>query len=216
MKKVGILGSGIVGQTLGSGFIQHGYEVMLGTSNPGKLADWKAANSENARVGSFEDTVDFSNLLVLAVKGNVAKGVIDKLGNASLAGKTVIDATNPIADAPPEDGVLKFTSDINYSSMESLQDTAPDAHFVKGFNSISSLRMVNPKYQLKPSMFICGNNNEAKREVTEIMHLFGFEVEDMGTVKAARAIEPLCMLYCIPGFTENRWTHAFKVMTSPE
>ena len=73
--------------------------------------------------------------------------------------------------------------------------------------------MVNPDFGTeKPTMFICGNDPEAKSEVSEICTLFGFETEDMGAVEAARAIEPLCMLWCIPGFRENKWSHAFRLL----
>ncbi|MDJ0646500.1 MAG: NAD(P)-binding domain-containing protein [Flavobacteriaceae bacterium] len=212
MKKVGILGSGVVGQTLGNGFLKHGYEVMIGTRDPNKLAEWKSNAGQQASIGSFKETVQFSNLIVLSVKGTVAEKVISSLGSEALKGKVIIDATNPIEDAAPENGVLRFFTDINKSLMETLQEKAPDAHFVKAFNSISSVSMVNPKYENKPTMFICGNNEDAKKQVSEILDIFGFEVEDFGTAQAARAIEPLCMLFCIPGFLKNQWTHAYRLM----
>jgi predicted dinucleotide-binding enzyme len=97
--------------------------------------------------------------------------------------------------------------------MEDLQAAFPEAHFVKAFNSIGSAFMVNPDFGgARPSMFICGNNDQSKKETTELLELFGFEAEDMGKVEAARAIEPLCMLWCIPGLLENSWTHAFKLL----
>lgn len=61
-------------------------------------------------------------------------------------------------------------------------------------------------------MFICGNNADAKNGVIEILERFGWEIEDMGLVEAARAIEPLCILWCIPGFLHNQWMHAFKLL----
>ncbi len=214
MKKIGILGSGIVGQTLANGLIAKGHEVMIGTGHPEKLDEWKQGAQGKGSVGSFEEAADFGSTIILAVKGNIVQGMVKNLGNARLAGKTIIDATNPIADAPPEDGVLRYTTDINYSSMEALQDAAPDAHFVKAFNSISYLKMVDPQFEMRPTMFYCGNNAEAKEEVAKLLEDFGFEPEDMGSAVAARAIEPLCMLYCIPGFTENQWTHGFRLMKS--
>ncbi len=65
----------------------------------------------------------------------------------------------------------------------------------------------------KPTMFICGNNDPAKEQVTAIFLNFGWETADMGKVEAARAIDPLCILWCIPGFTRNQWTHAFRLLT---
>jgi predicted dinucleotide-binding enzyme len=73
--------------------------------------------------------------------------------------------------------------------------------------------MVNPNLPGgKPTMFICGNDADAKTAVSQILDVFGWEVEDLGTVVAARAIEPLCMLWCIPGFRSNQWTHALKLL----
>ena len=213
MNKIGILGSGIVGQTLGSGFIKHGYQVMIGTRDIGKLMEWATAEGEQAHIGSFEEVAAFADTIVLACKGTAAEAVIDLAGPRNFAGKTIIDATNPIADAPPEDGVLNFFTKQNESLMEILQSKYPDAHFVKAFNSVSYLRMVNPDFDSKPTMFICGNNEDAKKEVTGILDQFGWETEDFGLVTSARGIEALCMLYCTIGFRDNRWTHAYKLLS---
>ena len=211
--KIGIIGSGIVGQTLGSGFLKHGYDVMIGTSNSAKLNDWKAKSGGKAQVGSFEQAAAFGNIIVLAVKGIAAKEAIEKAGSKNLSGKVVIDATNPIAEVPPEKGVLKFFTSLDHSLMEDLQKTFPDVRFVKAFNSVGNAFMVNPDFGgVKPTMFFCGNDEEAKKEVSEILVQFGYEPEDMGSAEAARAIEPLCMLWCIPGLRENKWIHAFKLL----
>lgn len=212
MKKVGILGSGAVAKVLATGFIKHGYEVMLGTRDVNKLADWQKQNPAG-KVGSFSDAASFGSIIVLAVKGTVTKQVLEMAGTTNLKGKTIVDATNPIAEAPPVNGVLKFFTDLNSSFMEQLQSTYADANFVKAFNSVGSAFMVNPDFAgMKPSMFICGNNDSAKAEVKDILTKFGWETEDMGKAEAARAIEPLCMLWCIPGFLNNQWTHAFKLL----
>ena len=211
--KIGILGSGIVGQTLASGFIKNGYEVMVGTRETSKLSEFKKKTGDKTSIGNFEETAKFGEIIVLAIKGTAAKEVLKIAGEKNLASKIIIDTTNPIADATPENGVLKFFTSLDNSLMEQLQDSFPKAKFVKAFNSIGSAFMVNPDFNgVKPTMFICGNNEEAKKQVWEILNLFGFEVEDMGKAEAARAIEPLCMLWCIPGFLRNEWTHAFKLL----
>lgn len=210
-KKIGILGSGIVGKVLGSGFINNGYEVMIGTRTPSKLDDWK--NSSGGQVGSFEEAAAFGDILVLASKGTIAAEVLRLAKEKNLNGKTVIDATNPIADAPPENGVLRYFTDINESLMERLQKEFPEVNFVKAYNSVGNAFMVNPDFGgIIPTMFICGNNDAAKKTVKEINTLFGWETEDMGKVEAARAIEPLCILWCIPGFNGGGWNHAFKLL----
>ena len=212
MKKIGIIGSGVVAKTLGSGFLKQGHEVMLGTRSIDKLSEWKDAQNGAAFVGSFEETAQFGDVLVLAVKGTVAKDVLKTMDRGSTQRKTIIDATNPIDNQPPEAGVLRFFTDQNDSLMEQLQAIHPEANFVKAYNSVGSAQMVNPSYEVRPTMFICGNNPEAKKEVESINTAFGWETQDMGSAQAARAIEPLCMLWCIPGFLNNEWTHAFKLL----
>ena len=211
--KVGILGSGIVGKVLASGFIKHGHSVMVGTSDVSKLSEWKNEVGERGLVGSFSESAKYGEMIVLAVNGRAAKDVLIMSGTENLSGKTIIDATNPYANEAPENGVLKFFTDINFSLMEQLQSAFPKVDFVKAFSSIGNAFMVNPDFKgIKPTMFICGNSDESKKQVTEILDIFGFETEDMGKVEAARAIEPLCMLWCLPGFNNNSWNHAFKLL----
>ena len=212
--KVGILGSGDVAKALGSGFLKHGHEVMLGTRTPAKLADWMIRHPK-AHVAKFVDAARFGELVVLAVKGTAAAEVLRAAGVANLADKLVIDVTNPIADAPPVNGVLKFFTTLDESQMERLQHEFVESHFVKAFNSVGNALMVNPQFKGgKPTMFICGNDEAAKQTVTGILDQFGWDTADMGKAESARAIEPLCMLWCIPGFLRNEWSHAFKLLTS--
>ena len=212
MAKVGILGSGDVGKTLAKGFLKHGYQVAIGSDHAEKLAEFKRENPQMETV-TFEQAAQSGDIVVLCVKATVAEKIIEKV-KRHLSGKTVIDTTNPIADAPPENGVLKYFTSLEESLMERLQKIAPDAQFVKAFNSIGSGLMINPDFRdnTKPTMFICGNNDDAKKKVYEILEKFGFEIEDMGKAESARAIEPLCMLWCIPGFLRNEWAHAFKLL----
>jgi len=211
--KVGILGSGDVAKVLGSGFLKHGHDVMMGTRTSSKLADWARQNPKGS-VGSFADAARFADLVVLAVKGSTALDALRAAGAANLAGKPVIDATNPIADVPPTNGVLKFFTSLDESQMERLQREFTGARFVKAFNSVGAAHMVNPQFKGgKPTMFICGNDEAAKQAVRGILDQFGWETADMGKAEAARAIEPLCMLWCLPGFLRNEWSHAFKLLT---
>jgi predicted dinucleotide-binding enzyme len=211
--KVGVLGSGDVAKTLGGGFLKHGHTVKVGSRNPAKLADW-SGQARGSSVGTFAEAAEFGELVVLAVKGDAAAEALTLAGAKNLAGKTVIDACNPIENAPPDKGVLRFFTDINKSLMETLQGQFSEAHFVKAFNSVGFPCMINPEFAGgRPTMFICGNNEGAKKQVAQINEQFGWETADMGAAEAARAIEPLCMLWCIPGFTRNDWTHAFKLLT---
>ena len=213
--KVGVLGSGLVGRVLGAGFLKYGHGVMLGTRNPAKaeVEQWLRENP-GGTAGTFQQAAEFGDLIVLCTLGRAAEEAIALAGPANFAGKTVMDTTNPIADTPPVQGVLAFTTGRNESLGEKIQARLPQAHVVKAFNSVGGGRMVNPRYQQgTPTMFLCGDNAQAKAHVSEIVEQFGWEPFDCGGIIASRAIEPLCMLWCIPGFARNQWTHAFKLLT---
>lgn len=193
MTKVALLGSGVVGKTLAEGFTKHGYEA------------------KHVSRDQFADAATWADIVVLAVKGTVAEDVVKNLGSA-IEGKLVLDATNPIAEAPPENGVLRYITGPNESLMERLQKAVPGAMFVKCFNSVGSPMMVNPQLEARPTMFIAGNDAGAKQTTTDILTKFGWETMDCGGVEAARPVEALCQLWCIPGFQKNDWTHAFKML----
>ena len=211
--KVGVIGSGVVGQTLAAGFLKHGHEVAIGTREPAKLREW-AAKQAGVQVKSFADAAAFGEVAVLAVAGQVALEALRLIGPKALQGKTVIDACNPIGGGPPVNGVLSFFTTLTDSLMERLQKAYPSAHFVKAFNSVGNAQMINPHFAGgRPTMFICGNDEAAKKTVAAICDQFGWDAEDMGAVEAARAIEPLCMLWCIPGVGKGDWSpHAFKLL----
>jgi predicted dinucleotide-binding enzyme len=210
--KIGVLGSGNVGKVLAGGFLKHQHEVTMGTRSPEKLAEWKTQNPKVV-VTTFDAAAASAEVVVLAVKGTAAADALRLAGAENLFGKIVVDTTNPIEDVPPVHGVLQYFTSRNDSLMEQLQREFSSARFVKAFNSVGAASMVNPQFKgSTPTMFICGNDEEAKQSVGDILVAFGWETADMGRAEAARAIEPLCMLWCIPGFLHNHWTHAFKLL----
>lgn len=212
--RFGVIGSAVVGQTLASGLKTHGYDVRIGSRTPASLAEF--SQKTGIASATVAEVAAWGEALVLAVKGHVAADALASAGAANLKGKLIIDTTNPIADAPPEDGVLRFFTSPNESLMEQLQAKFPDAKLVKAFNSVGAGLMVGPAFPggAKPTMFYCGNDAAAKKTVATIIDQFGWAGADMGTAKAARAIEPLCQLWCIPGFIRNDWTsHAFHMLT---
>jgi 8-hydroxy-5-deazaflavin:NADPH oxidoreductase len=212
--KIGILGSGHVGRILATAFITEGHQAMLGTRNVSKeeVVKWKKENP-NGLTGTFSETASWGELLVLAVEGNAAEKVIGLAGTNNFSNKIVIDATNPIAKMPPTNGVLHYFTTLEDSLMERLQKLIPQAKLVKAFNIVGNAFMYKPQFAAgKPTMFICGNDEGAKKTVTEILTAFGWETEDFGKVESARAIEPLCILWCIPGMLKNQWSHAFKLL----
>jgi predicted dinucleotide-binding enzyme len=211
--RIGVIGSGQVGQTLSQGLAKHGYRTRIGSRSPAKLAEF--SNTSGIQTGTFADVATWAEVVVLAVKGDGADAAVRDAGPANLDGKVVIDTTNPIAPEPPEDGVLKLFTSPNDSLMERLQTAFPAVKFVKAFNSVGSALMVDPAFPggAKPTMFYCGNDDGAKEITAGILDDLGWDGADMGTAKAARAIEPLCQLWCIPGFRENAWTnHAFALL----
>jgi hypothetical protein len=210
--RVGIIGSAVVGQTLAGGLKKHGYDVRIASRAPDKLADFSAKSG--IPTGVPGDVAAWAEALVLAVKGTAAEAALREAGEANAAGKLVIDTTNPIANEPPEDGVIRFFTTPNDSLMERLQRAFPHVKFVKAFNSVGAGLMINPDFKgVRPTMFYCGNDEGAKNTTARIIEQFGWEPSDMGSAKAARAIEPLCQLWCIPGFRNNDWTsHAFHLL----
>jgi 8-hydroxy-5-deazaflavin:NADPH oxidoreductase len=212
MTKIAVLGSGGVGDALSNGFIALGHEVTRGSRDTKKLDAWKAKVGDKGKIANFAEAAAWGEVVILAVKGTAAESLVEQLGK-TLSGKVVIDTTNPIADAPPQEGVLPYFTDFNSSLMERLQNKAPDARFVKAFSSVGNAQMIRPQLPGgPPTMFICGNDASAKTQVTTLLTECGWETADMGGARSARAIEPLCMLWCIPGFTQNSWMHAFKLL----
>ena len=125
----------------------------------------------------------------------------------------MIDTTNPIADAPPVNGVLRFFTSLDESLMERLQREVPDARFVKAFSSVGNARMVDPEFAAgRPTMFICGNDESAQGDGDRDPRRVRVGRRGHGRGRGRRAIEPLCMLWCIPGFLRNEWMHAFALL----
>ena len=210
--KVGVLGSGAVAETLASGFLKHGHAVKVGSRSPGKLQEWVAKNP-GGTAGTFAEAAGFGELLVLAVKGSAAADALRLAGAENLKGKTVINTVQPDCRRAAGEWSLAVLHGPGSLANGGFAGGIAEAHFVKAFNSVGAAAMVNPAFAAgKPSMFICGNDPGAKAEVGGNLDQFGWETEDMGGVEAARAIEPLCMLWCIPGFQKNDWAHAFKML----
>ena len=210
-KRFGVLGSGEVGKVLAKGLVASGYEARIGTRTPGKLAGF--SKSTGIQEGTFSEIAGWAEATVLAVLGTAALDAVKLAGENNLAGKLVIDTTNPISNEAPVDGVLRYITGPNDSLMERLQTAFPAVRFVKAFNSVGSDLMVHPLLSGgPPTMFYCGNDVAAKAVVGKLLEQLGWEGADMGTAIAARAIEPLAQLWCIPGFREDNWMHAFRLL----
>lgn len=208
--KIGVLGSGQVAQVLAKGFADAGHTVRIASRDGTKLGAFTAATGIAA--GTFGDVAAWCDLIVLAVKGTVAAAIAASIAEAA-AGKILIDVNNPIADEPPEDGILRYFTGPNDSLLERVQAAAPAALCVKAWSCVGNSFMIHPQFPGgRPTMFICGNDAAAKQTVAAILDGFGWDSEDIGTAKGARAIEPLCQLWCAPGFLRGQWGHAFKLI----
>ena len=153
------------------------------------MADW-VGDTPGAQAGTFDQAARFGETLVLAALGRAVDEIINQAGPANFEGKTIIDATNPLADEPPVNGVLKYTTGPNESLAERIQTKLPAARVVKAFNSVGNALMINPQFsQGMPTMFYCGNDERAKAQVAEIIRQFGWEPYDCGTIVSARALE---------------------------
>lgn len=213
--KVGILGSGDVGQALATGFADLGNEVKIGTRNANneKLKAWlEKTGGKKISVGTFEETARFGDLVVIAVLGEAVEQVLKLAGPSSFYSKTVIDVTNPLdfsAGMPP-----KLLYGFDTSGGEKIQAAIPRANVVKTLNIIGNAGMVNPKFkQGEPDMLLCGNNDAAKRQVEQVLRDFGWKnITDLGGIERSRVMEPLCLLWVAYGAKNNIWTHAFKML----
>ncbi len=186
-----------------------GHEVRIGSREGNKLADFSAETG--IAEGTFGAVADFGEVVVVALKGDVAVQAVTAL-SPRLAGKVVLDTMNPIA-GPPRDGIVPYFTGPQDSLLERLQAAVPSARFVKFFNSVGAGLMVHPSLKGgTPSMFICGNDAEAKATAGRLAGQLGWNVEDVGTAAAGHAVEALCQLWCAPGFLKNDWAHAFAVL----
>lgn len=207
--KVGIVGSGDVAKALAVGFLSRGHEVMLGTRDPAKLADWVSERA-GAAAGSSSDAATFGEIVLLATLGTAAVDAVRQAGIDRFAGKVVIDATNPLRfdDAGPHLAV-----GLEDSLGEQVQRAIPQARVVKAFNTVGSPHMIDPQFGGgPPTMFIGGNDDEAKQTVTQILRDFGWDVADLGGIEASRYLEPMCMAWVAYGARTNTWQHAFKLL----
>jgi 8-hydroxy-5-deazaflavin:NADPH oxidoreductase len=210
--KVGILGSGIVGQQLGTGFLRTGNSVKIGTRDGAKLNEWLSLAGANASVGSFNEAAVFGEIIILATNWMGTGSAVNLAGKEHFSGKIVIDVTNPLdfsKGAPPS-----LASVPNSSAGETIQSWLPDSKVVKAFNTISAYIMINPNLEEgNPDLVIAGNNIDAKNTVTDIAKSFGWlSVIDMGDISQAYLLEALAMLWISYGFKYNHWTHAFKLL----
>jgi 8-hydroxy-5-deazaflavin:NADPH oxidoreductase len=209
--KIGIIGSGDVAQTLAGGYLAKGYEVKLGTRSPEKLDEWLASAGENASVGSFADAAKFGEVAFICASGAAALDAIELAGAENFKGKTVIDVTNPLdfsEGIPP-----KFAATVGNSLGERIQNALPEGRVVKAFNTINRTTMIDPHFgDETATLFIAGNDENAKAETVKLAEEFGWNVEDLGGIEQSFFLEAFASLWVNYAFKHNSWTHAFKFL----
>lgn len=211
-KRVGILGSGNVGQQLGRGFAKHGYEVMLGSRDPKKLEEWKRSTGGKVSVGSFAEAAAFGPVVILATSGAATEDAIDLAEPRNFIGKLVLDATNPLDFSQGMlPGLFLGTTD---SLGERVQRKLPDAKVVKCFNTVSNTKFIEPRFREgTPPMLICGDDAPSKQQTETILRELGWPgAMDVGGIDAARWLEALVPLWLRAGRALNTYEHAFKVV----
>lgn len=210
-EKVGILGTGEVGRSLARGFISRGYSVMLGSRDADSDKVRDLACDTGARTGTFEDAAIFGDIVVLSTLWSGTENALRLAGTKNLAGKIVIDTTNPLVFAPNAPPAL--TLGHTDSGGEQVQRWLPDARVVKCFNTVGHAHMVDPQFPGgPPDMFLCGNDAGAKTIVSEICRELGWPTVDIGGIEGSRLLEPLCILWVSYGIRNNSWNHAFKML----
>jgi hypothetical protein len=211
--RIGILGSGGVGQDLGLGFIGLGHDVKMGSRNPARdeIKAWLAKAGKRASAGSFAEAAVFGELAVLAILWTGTENAIHLAGPENLAGKVVIDVTNPLLFRPNAlPGLAVGGVD---SAGEQVQRWLPKARVVKAFNSVNHAHMFKPSFpDGPPDMFICGDDAAARETVAGICRDFGWGVVDMGKLEAARLLEPLALIYILNAIQTGNWDYAFKLL----
>ncbi len=212
--KVGIIGSGAVGQALGLGFASRGHDVMLGSRDPKneKVRAWVAKAGARGSSGTFAETASFGDIAVLSTLWTGTESAIHLADPKNLAGKLVIDTTNPLDfshGVPPT-----LTVGHTDSAGEQVQRWLPASRVVKAFNIVGNTHMVDPKFPGgPPDMFIAGNDAGAKKQVADILTSFGWNgATDLGGIEAARYLEPLAMVWILNYFATKSGDCAFKML----
>ena len=208
--RIGILGSGDVGRALATGFAGLGHDVKIGSRDPNKLADWAATAGPHVSTGTFADAATFGDILVLATLGVATEEAIRLAGIEAFADKVVIDATNPLDFSS---GAPRLSIGHTDSLGEVIQRLLPRTKVVKAFNTVGNALLVHPDLPGgPPDMFLCGNDEDAKKIVTQICKHFGWGVVDIGGIEGSRHLEPMCMVWVLHGVRSGTWTHAFKLL----
>ena len=210
--RIAILGTGDVGKALGKGFLERGDEVMMGSRDREKPRAWAAQAGPRASGGTFGEAAAWGEAAVLATIWSGTENALRLAGAESLAGKLVVDATNPLVFHPGQPPALALGH--TDSGGEQVQRWLPSSKVVKAFNIVGHAHMVHPDFPGgPPDMFYCGNDAAAKKTVERVLVDFGWNTIDIGGIEGARLLEPLCILWVLYSIRHGGVNHAFKLLT---
>jgi len=193
--KIGILGTGMVGETLGTKFVQLGHQVKMGsrTANNEAAAKWVKVAGSNASQGTFSDAANFGEMAFVCLKGAVFLDVAKTLGPTVCAGKVLVDVSNPLEFS---NGTMSLSICNSNSLGEEVQKALPSAKVVKTLNTVNCEVMVEPAKGGDPSMFLCGNDADAKKKVTELLKTLGWrDIIDLGDITKSRGTETMMHIW---------------------
>lgn len=210
--KFAVLGSGQVGRSLGAGLVRHGHEVLMGSRDPvaAHVVEWASAMGAGGRAVSYEQAAAEADIACLVTAWSGAENALTLAGASNLAGKIVIDVTNPIGAGPPGS---RLVLGHDNSAGEQVQRWLPELLVVKTWNTVNHEQMIDPHIPGGPGdMFLCGNDAAAKQTVSELVAECGWPPLDVGSIEAARLLEPLAMLWVAYAMAHGSSDHAFKLL----
>jgi 8-hydroxy-5-deazaflavin:NADPH oxidoreductase len=216
MKKIGILGTGMVGNTVGTKLIELGYEVRMGsrTANNEKALEWSGKNGPNATTGTFSDAASFGELIIMCTKGDATVSVARSVKPELVKGKTILDISNPLDFSKGMPPFLTPELSNTNSLGEEVQKIWSEANVVKTLNTVNCQIMVNPgKLKDSHTIFLAGNSPEAKKQVTGILQQFGWtDIMDLGDISGARGMEMMLPIWVRIMIAMNNPHFGFKIV----
>ena len=208
--KIGILGSGSVGQTLGRGLARLGHQVRIGTRDPAQLGAWQREVGAAASLSSTEECAEWAEAIVLSVHGSAVEAVLHAAGPPHFARKVVLDTCDPLDFGSGRPGLFVGTTD---SLGERVQRLLPEARVVKSLNTVLADVMIEPALSGgTPDMFMAGNDPAAKLLVRGWLTAFGWPVIDIGDIQNARWLEALSLLWVVYAHQTGKRHHAFQLV----
>ncbi len=207
-----VLGSGQVGRALGAGLIRHGHDVLMGSRDPSaeQVVAWAGEVGDRGRAVSYEEAATEAEIACVATAWSGTENALTLAGASHLADKVVIDVTNPFGRGPSGMTLVTGSDD---SAGEQVQRWLPQSRVVKTWNTVNNQHMIDPEIPGGPGdMFLCGNDDEAKQTVSDLLRECGWPPLDVGGIESSRMLESLALLWVTYAISHGSSDHAFKLL----